>query len=537
MGENTSQKPQDTDADNFGDELFADLAPKESKRRSAMPPPPPPPQPPGGLFKAADSNPRSSAPQVSQSFARSAPPPAPPSIRTTPTRPSLAPPPPSKRGTVPPQATKPPSLPKKTEIGLAPPRLPAETSGEVVAAAVPVEPSAPQSAVAPPTQVEAAYASVTPEAPGAPLASDAAGTLTDPDSGMTGVADEVTPLTSASPPPFAGPEPARNVPAVRQSAAGFADAAVQPATPPPASAVPRSTMISEAPPPIAMESAVAAPPGKGKTIGLWAAIAAVLALGGAALAFSGGSSAGSLVITVEGPGHRPVDKVEIFVDGKLECSQSPCRVAEVKEGVRTVKVNAPGYDRLAEYPITIEGGKDQSERISLTADTTSAQADTAEAAPALAATPGGTAEAPKTPFPAAATPAAAAAEEKAAPADDGAALSLSDLSSTKSQDVEKASVKEPVRPKRRVSSGGNNKIKKITKPTKEESGAEQGTLRLSTIPIAKVILDGKPVGSTPKIIKVSAGKHSIVFISPKGRKSRRVTVDPGESKVVSVRFK
>ena len=146
MGENTSQKPQDTDADNFGDELFADLAPKDSKRRSAMPPPPPPPQPPGGLFKA-DSNPQNSAPQISQSFARSAPPSAPPSIRNTPTRPSLAPPPPSKRGTVPPQASKskPPSLPKKTEIGLAPPLLPAEISGEVVAADVPVEPSAPQS--------------------------------------------------------------------------------------------------------------------------------------------------------------------------------------------------------------------------------------------------------------------------------------------------------------------------------------------------------------------------------------------------------
>jgi serine/threonine-protein kinase len=71
---------------------------------------------------------------------------------------------------------------------------------------------------------------------------------------------------------------------------------------------------------------------------------------------------------------------------------------------------------------------------------------------------------------------------------------------------------------------------------KAESG--NGTLSVNSIPPSAVLVDGRPVGMTPKGgISVSAGSHSIVFKHPeKGTKSSSVTIKAGESKSVAVRF-
>ena len=65
-----------------------------------------------------------------------------------------------------------------------------------------------------------------------------------------------------------------------------------------------------------------------------------------------------------------------------------------------------------------------------------------------------------------------------------------------------------------------------------------GTLNINSIPVSKVILDGKPIGSTPKVgISVPAGSHTVVFIHPeKGKKSTSVTVKAGETKTAAVKF-
>ena len=65
-----------------------------------------------------------------------------------------------------------------------------------------------------------------------------------------------------------------------------------------------------------------------------------------------------------------------------------------------------------------------------------------------------------------------------------------------------------------------------------------GTLNINSIPVSKVILDGKPMGSTPKVgISVPAGSHTVVFIHPdKGKKSVSVTVKAGETKTAAVKF-
>jgi len=66
----------------------------------------------------------------------------------------------------------------------------------------------------------------------------------------------------------------------------------------------------------------------------------------------------------------------------------------------------------------------------------------------------------------------------------------------------------------------------------------QGMLNINSIPVSNVILDGRPIGSTPKLgVKVSAGTHTVVFVHPQhGRKSSSVTVAAGGTATAAVRF-
>ena len=72
----------------------------------------------------------------------------------------------------------------------------------------------------------------------------------------------------------------------------------------------------------------------------------------------------------------------------------------------------------------------------------------------------------------------------------------------------------------------------------KSTDAGVGTLNINSIPPSNCILDGRPLGSTPKSgLSVSAGTHNVVFIHPDmGRKSASVTVGAGETKSAAVRF-
>jgi serine/threonine-protein kinase len=76
------------------------------------------------------------------------------------------------------------------------------------------------------------------------------------------------------------------------------------------------------------------------------------------------------------------------------------------------------------------------------------------------------------------------------------------------------------------------------KPPPPAAVSGKGTLNINSIPVSKVVLDGRPLGSTPKVgISVPAGPHTVTFIHPeKGRKSVSVNVKPGETKTAAVRF-
>lgn len=63
-------------------------------------------------------------------------------------------------------------------------------------------------------------------------------------------------------------------------------------------------------------------------------------------------------------------------------------------------------------------------------------------------------------------------------------------------------------------------------------------LNINSIPVAHVVVDGRPLGSTPLTnVSVPGGPHTVVFIHPTlGRKVASATVAPGQAATVAVKF-
>jgi serine/threonine-protein kinase len=67
--------------------------------------------------------------------------------------------------------------------------------------------------------------------------------------------------------------------------------------------------------------------------------------------------------------------------------------------------------------------------------------------------------------------------------------------------------------------------------------AGTGTLNINSIPISNVLVDGRPVGPTPRSMPVAAGKHQVTFVHPtKGRKSISVNVVAGKTALAATKF-
>jgi serine/threonine-protein kinase len=73
---------------------------------------------------------------------------------------------------------------------------------------------------------------------------------------------------------------------------------------------------------------------------------------------------------------------------------------------------------------------------------------------------------------------------------------------------------------------------------KSSGGGGNCTLNFNSIPVSNVVLDGKPLGGTPKLgVSASAGSHTVIFVNPdEGRKVTSVTCKAGETKTVGVRL-
>jgi hypothetical protein len=62
-------------------------------------------------------------------------------------------------------------------------------------------------------------------------------------------------------------------------------------------------------------------------------------------------------------------------------------------------------------------------------------------------------------------------------------------------------------------------------------------LNINSIPVSSVLLDGRPIGTTPKMaVHVPAGSHTVIFINGTTRKTSSVLVTAGQTKTVAIRF-
>ena len=100
----------------------------------------------------------------------------------------------------------------------------------------------------------------------------------------------------------------------------------------------------------------------GATLG---AIAAAVAVAVIALFLLYGPRTGSLVVTVSGPGNKPLDSVEIMVNGEKKCTSSPCTIEGLKADTYYVRAHAAGYQGMADLAVPVAGGGKAVQNLSL----------------------------------------------------------------------------------------------------------------------------------------------------------------------------
>ncbi|MEO7112890.1 MAG: PEGA domain-containing protein, partial [Polyangiaceae bacterium] len=66
-----------------------------------------------------------------------------------------------------------------------------------------------------------------------------------------------------------------------------------------------------------------------------------------------------------------------------------------------------------------------------------------------------------------------------------------------------------------------------------------GFLNINSLPVSRILLDGQPMGETPKTgVQVSPGTHTVTFVNPDlPKKSVSVTVKAGETKTASAKLR
>jgi len=240
---------------------------------------------------------------------------------------------------------------------------------------------------------------------------------------------------------------------------------------------------------------------------------------------------GSLLVTAKGPNNAPVKGVRVFLDGALRCEEVPCRVEDLKNGSHVVRVSAEGHEATADRAIIVDG----------------------ETAFDVSLIPTKSEEPPPPPVVLAKPPATGTSEPPAAPAAPTAMIDADDpaLAAGASAPSSNRAMAAAARPKqaaaapalaRRLAGEAAAPAAK-EKPAAAAAAAEEpaaaddkGIMRLSSTPSSNVVVDGRPIGMTPKTVRVKAGSHTVVFASGTDRNVQSVNVKPGATISVGAKF-
>ncbi|MDI1428682.1 protein kinase domain-containing protein [Polyangium sorediatum] len=235
-----------------------------------------------------------------------------------------------------------------------------------------------------------------------------------------------------------------------------------------------------------------------KKLGIALGVSALLAALGL-VAFVLTPKTGGLRIEVTG---RDLGKVAIYVDGQERCGTTPCVVGDLEPGDRIIKVVVPG-----------KGDK-----------VVSASVERGEESPVLI--PMETAE-PVPPTPPDAEPPKSVNTASTPPAESPSVAAAVGT-------IPGATPGEPARAPGPLPTA--TPTVGIANPPAAQAN---GTLNINSIPVSKVVLDGRPLGNTPKVgLSVPAGTHTVTFVhSERGKQTVTVTVNAGETKTAAVKFK
>jgi hypothetical protein len=209
------------------------------------------------------------------------------------------------------------------------------------------------------------------------------------------------------------------------------------------------------------------------------------------------ATTGSIVVTAAGSNDAPISGLRVLVDGTERCTASPCQLS-IEAGTHFIRAEAPGFVGTADRAVSIERNGEATLHIALS--------PIEQPKPILPAPQPQVIELPEAaPAPIAAAPIAARDAQPVKPAVKTAAPNAGDG--------------KPALAKPAVATG-------------------TGTLNINSIPVANVVLDGRPIGPTPIMgLAVSPGPHTIVFVHPEqGRKATSVKVEAGKTATAAVRF-
>lgn len=332
---------------------------------------------------------------------------------------------------------------------------------------------------------------------------------------------------------------------------------------------------------------------------------------------------GSLTVTVAGPGNKPLEAVEIIVDGRVRCRASPCRVPDLKAGAHIVQARAAGYQSTAEMAVEVSGRQEAVHNVLLsrslptglrvfgegtgmtllvdgreigplpqvlrdmepgehlvqvtggeyfetfeqrvTVDpehmkvigpiklrvakglVTIVQGSGAEGADVTLRAGSSRKTLPRLPVTLeiptsqqhvviARKPGYSTFQQEITFPDGEVKKTIEIVMNEERAPAPRPAAQSGEAPAALVAPASDAVVEAVDVASEGEA-ARTATLNLSSTPPSNVVLDGKPLGSTPHLgLTVPAGTHTVIFINGSERKRATVTAAPGSTKTVSVKF-